>query len=87
MTSSTCCTGQSGFTLIEVLVALGIVAIALMAGLKATGSLSRNAERQTISMLANLRRKRINPLAAAASIAGHRQQPNRMSASRAYLSG
>jgi general secretion pathway protein I len=54
MTSSTCCTGQSGFTLIEVLVALGIVAIALMAGLKATGSLSRNAERQTISMLGQI---------------------------------
>lgn len=42
---------QRGFTLIEVLVALGITAVALMAGLQATGSLSRNAERQTISML------------------------------------
>ena len=40
-----------GFTLIEVLVALGIVAVALLAGLKATGSLSRNADRQTLSML------------------------------------
>lgn len=43
-----------GFTLIEVLVALGITAVALMAGLKATGSLSRNAERQTLSMLGQI---------------------------------
>ena len=41
-----------GFTLIEVLVALGIVAIALTAGLKATASLERNAERQSDAMLA-----------------------------------
>ncbi len=37
---------QLGFTLIEVLVALGIVAIALMAGLQATTALTRNAQRQ-----------------------------------------
>ena len=43
-----------GFTLIEVLVALGIVAVALLAGLKATGSLSRNADRQTLSMLGQM---------------------------------
>ena len=43
-----------GFTLIEVLVALGIVAIALTAGLKATASLTRNAERQSDVMLAQL---------------------------------
>ena len=53
-----CATGASttaqGFTLIEVLVALGITALALMAGLKATGSLSRNAERQTLSMLGQI---------------------------------
>lgn len=44
----------SGFTLIEVLVALGITALALMAGLQATGSLSRNADRQTVSMLGQI---------------------------------
>jgi general secretion pathway protein I len=43
-----------GFTLIEVLVALGIVAVALLAGLKATGSLSRNADRQTLSLLGQI---------------------------------
>ena len=43
-----------GFTLIEVLVALGIVAIALMAGLKATAALSRNADRQTLGLLAQV---------------------------------
>jgi general secretion pathway protein I len=44
----------AGFTLIEVLVALGIVAIALTAGLKATASLGRNAERQSNVLLAQL---------------------------------
>ena len=44
----------SGFTLIEVLVALGIVAIALTAGLKATASLGRNAQRQSDVMLAQI---------------------------------
>lgn len=43
-----------GFTLVEVLVALAIVAIALMAGLKATTALTRNAERQTDVVLAHL---------------------------------
>ena len=41
-----------GFTLIEVLVALGIVAIALMAGLQATGALSNHAQRQVDVLLA-----------------------------------
>lgn len=45
---------QSGFTLVEVLVALGIVAIALMAGLQATGALTRNAQRQTDLLLAHI---------------------------------
>jgi general secretion pathway protein I len=45
---------NQGFTLIEVLVALSIVAIALMAGLKATASLARNADRQTLSILAQV---------------------------------
>lgn len=43
-----------GFTLVEVLVALGIVAIALMAGLQATGSLTRHAQRQSDMVLAQL---------------------------------
>jgi general secretion pathway protein I len=45
---------QKGFTLIEVLVALGITALALMAGLQATGALSRNAERQSLNMLGQI---------------------------------
>lgn len=48
------CIQARGFTLIEVLVALGIVAIALSAGLKATAALTRNAERQTETLLAQL---------------------------------
>jgi general secretion pathway protein I len=43
---------NQGFTLIEVLVALGIVAIALMAGLRSTDALSRNAARQSTQWLA-----------------------------------
>lgn len=43
-----------GFTLIEVLVALGIVAIALMTGLQATSALTRNAQRQSDLVLAQL---------------------------------
>ncbi|MGJ7489055.1 type II secretion system minor pseudopilin GspI [Variovorax sp. ZT4R33] len=43
-----------GFTLIEVLVALAIVAIALAAGTQATSALTRNAQRQTDVMLAQL---------------------------------
>jgi general secretion pathway protein I len=43
-----------GFTLIEVLVALGIVAVALAAGVRATASLARNAERQSDTLLAQL---------------------------------
>ena len=44
----------SGFTLIEVLVALGIVAISLLAGLKATSALTNNARRQSDMLLAHL---------------------------------
>ena len=47
-------TVQRGFTLIEVLVALAIVAIALMAGLQATSALTRNAQRQADVLLAHL---------------------------------
>ena len=43
-----------GFTLIEVLVALGIVAIALTAGLQATGAITRHAQRQSDMLLAQL---------------------------------
>jgi len=43
-----------GFTLIEVLVALAIVAIALLSGLKVSGALTHNAQRQTDVMLAQL---------------------------------
>lgn len=41
-----------GFTLVEVLVALAIVAIALMAGLQATAALTRHAQRQSDVLLA-----------------------------------
>ncbi len=43
-----------GFTLVEVLVALGIVAIALVAGLQATAALTRNAARQSDMLLAQV---------------------------------
>lgn len=43
-----------GFTLIEVLVALSIVAIALAAGVRSSAALTRNAERQTDLLLAQL---------------------------------
>ena len=43
-----------GFTLIEVLVALGIVAIALAAGLRATSALTSNALRQSSVLLAHI---------------------------------
>lgn len=43
---------QRGFTLIEVMVALGMVAIALVAGLKATAALTDNASRQADMLLA-----------------------------------
>jgi general secretion pathway protein I len=43
-----------GFTLIEVLVALGIVSIALVTGAQATAALTRNAQRQSDVLLAHL---------------------------------
>ncbi len=45
---------QAGFTLIEVLVALSIVALALMAGAQAASALARNAQRQGDLLLAQL---------------------------------
>lgn len=44
----------SGFTLVEVLVALAIVAIALAAGVRATAALNQNAERQSDLLLAHV---------------------------------
>jgi general secretion pathway protein I len=43
-----------GFTLIEVLVALGIVALVLVAGLQATMALTNNAQRQSDVLLAQV---------------------------------
>ncbi len=43
-----------GFTLVEVLVALGIVALALTAGLQASAALTRHAQRQSDMLLAQL---------------------------------
>ena len=45
---------QQGFTLIEVLVAVGIVGVALLAGLQASSALIRNAQRQSDVTLAQL---------------------------------
>lgn len=44
----------AGFTLIEILVALAITAMALAAGIQATGALTRAAERQSTQWLAQL---------------------------------
>jgi general secretion pathway protein I len=43
-----------GFTLVEVLVALAITAIALVAGLKASAALTNNAQRQSDVLLAQI---------------------------------
>lgn len=45
---------EPGFTLIEVLVALAIVGIALVAGLQATMALTQHAQRQSDLLLAQL---------------------------------
>ena len=49
-----CASQQQGFTLIEVLVALAIVALALMAGTRVSASLTHNAQRQNDAMLAQI---------------------------------
>lgn len=46
--------GTNGFTLVEVVVALSIVAISLAAGARATASLVLSSEHQTRIMLASL---------------------------------
>jgi general secretion pathway protein I len=46
--------GARGFTLIEVLVALAVVAVALAAGTQATSALTRAASRQSDQWLAQL---------------------------------
>lgn len=43
-----------GFTLVEVLVALAIVAITLLAGLQASAAMTRNAQRQADRVLAQI---------------------------------
>ncbi|HEX7889546.1 MAG TPA: type II secretion system minor pseudopilin GspI [Ramlibacter sp.] len=45
---------RHGFTLVEVLVALAIVAIALVAGLQATAALTNNAQRQSDLLLGQI---------------------------------
>lgn len=45
---------QFGFTLVEVMVALAIVGIALTAGLQATAAITRQAQRQSDMLLAQL---------------------------------
>lgn len=45
---------DAGFTLVEVLVALAITAIALIAGFKATAALTDNAQRQGTVLLAQI---------------------------------
>lgn len=47
-------TAQRGFTLVEILVALAVVAITLSAGMQATGALTRAATRQSDQWLAQL---------------------------------
>ena len=45
---------QRGFTLVEVLVALAVVSIALISGLHISNALTRNAQRQADTMLAQI---------------------------------
>jgi general secretion pathway protein I len=49
-----CLPAQHGFTLIEIMVALAIVSIALLAGTQAVSALSRGAQRQSDILLAQM---------------------------------
>lgn len=51
---STARQSMAGFTLIEILVALGIVALTLITGLQASAALVNNAQRQSTVVLAQL---------------------------------
>ena len=76
---------HQGFTLVEVLVALAIVAIALMAGLQATTALTRNACGSPTSCLRS-RRERTGQGPARARCPAWRQQPD-LRAGRAPAAG
>lgn len=54
MTRPNTARSHRGFTLIEVLVALAIVSVTLMAGLRASATMTRSTERQTSRVLAQL---------------------------------
>ncbi|WP_293662540.1 type II secretion system minor pseudopilin GspI [Rhodoferax sp. OV413] len=54
MTRPNTARSHRGFTLIEVLVALAIVSVTLMAGLRASATMTRSTERQTGRVLAQL---------------------------------